>query len=665
MLFLTVAEIVAEKLPGMPTTHQGILKRASVEGWKRPAWKGVHWQARIGRGGGVEYAASVLPEAARLELLRRRGGETVAATTPSATNAPIVIVSDERTALWAAWRRQTPAAQAAGHEHAAILARVTALEEAGSPVSKAVVDVARTEEVSAGTLWRWRRMVAGYRQADWEAVLTPTSARSGRKAVACDERAWEMLRSDWLRLAQPSFESCLRRVAAKASEEGWVMPSARTLRRRLAALPRPVVIAAREGDDALRRAFPAQERTRAHMHALYGANADGHKFDVFVRWDDGKVSRPVMVAFQDLYSNLILGWRIDRAESAAMVRLALGDVFERHGIPERCWLDNGRGFASKWITGGTPNRYRFKVREEDPAGILTMFGVEVHWTTPYAGQSKPIERGWRDMADAISKHPAFAGAYCGPNPMAKPADYGTRAVPEAEFRRVVAEGIAEHNARPGRETEVCGGVKSFQEVFDTSYAAVPIQRATETQRRVWMLAAEGVRVRQPDGAVWLLGNRFWAPELQEHMGRDVTLRFDPHNVHAGVDAWTQDGRLIGRADVIEAVGFDDVDAAREQARARRAWMRHTKELLAAERTLSPAELAAMMVKAPLAPEPVTASVIKPVFGDPMKRTTPMGAEALPEESEADILFWDAMRAGRDGGLSGRSTDDQPSLKETA
>jgi hypothetical protein len=28
-------------------------------------------------------------------------------------------------------------------------------------------------------------------------------------------------------------------------------------------------------------------------------------------------------------------------------------------------LDNGRAFASKWITGGANTRFRFKVREED------------------------------------------------------------------------------------------------------------------------------------------------------------------------------------------------------------------------------------------------------------------------------------------------------------
>ncbi|WP_245528436.1 transposase domain-containing protein [Gluconobacter morbifer] len=48
-------------------------------------------------------------------------------------------------------------------------------------------------------------------------------------------------------------------------------------------------------------------------------------------------------------------------------------------------------------TGGIPNRFRFKVKEDEPVGIMTQLGVEVHWTTPYSGQSKPIERAWTGL----------------------------------------------------------------------------------------------------------------------------------------------------------------------------------------------------------------------------------------------------------------------------
>ena len=88
----------------------------------------------------------------------------------------------------------------------------------------------------------------------------------------------------------------------------------------------------------------------------------------------------------------------------------------------------GTEFANKWLTGGTPTRFRFKVREDDALGVLPQMGVKVHWATPAHGQAKPIERTFRDFAEDIALHPAFAGAYVGHKPDAKPEDYGSHCV---------------------------------------------------------------------------------------------------------------------------------------------------------------------------------------------------------------------------------------------
>ncbi len=101
------------------------------------------------------------------------------------------------------------------------------------------------------------------------------------------------------------------------------------------------------------------------FHALEAVNADGHKFDVFVEWPIGnetRIVRPVLVGFQDIFSGTILSGRIDISENKETVRLVFGDMVEKYGIPKLCYLDNGRSFASKWLTGGVPNRCRFKVR---------------------------------------------------------------------------------------------------------------------------------------------------------------------------------------------------------------------------------------------------------------------------------------------------------------
>ncbi len=459
--------------------------------------------------------------------------------------------------------------------------------------------------------WRVRRRDDGRREyhidslpADTQAELVlavdvvyppPRQRRNGGGAPRADidPEAWDFIRTDYLRPEAPCVAACYERLQRAAAQRGWRIPSARTMYRRLEEIPRPVRLLAREGAERLKQAYPAQERDRSIFHALEAVNADGHKFDLFCTWPDGTIARPVMVAWQDLLSGKILSWRTDRTEHSDLVRLSFGDMVERWGIPSAAWLDNGRGFAAKLMTGGTPNRYRFRVRDEDPLGIIVQTGVKVHWTTPYAGQSKPIERAFRDLCEYVAKHPAFAGAYTGNSPNAKPENYASRAVPIAEFLRVLDTEIRAHNARPGRRTKMAAG-RSFDQVFQASYERVPIRRATAEQRRLWLLAAEGVSASRVDGSVRLAGNRYWTEELSEHAGTRVVIRFDPDALHQCVHAYTLAGAYIGEAECIQAAGFNDTTAARDHARERKRWMRAQREQLAAERRMHALDVAKLL-----------------------------------------------------------------------
>ncbi len=237
--------------------------------------------------------------------------------------------------------------------------------------------------------------------------------------------SWDILKSDYLRPERPTFSACYRRVVKLAKAKKWSpIPTERALRRRFDhEVPEAVQIAAREGREKAKALYPAQRRSRADLHAMQAVNMDGHKFDVFVRFPDDRIGRVFMIALQDLYSGKFVAWRISDSENKETVRLVIGDMVERFGIPDIITLDNGRAFASKWITGRSPTRYRFKIRDEDPQGLLTTLGVDLRFTKPYSGQSKPIERAFRDLTDDISRHPVCAGAYTGNKPDAKPDNY--------------------------------------------------------------------------------------------------------------------------------------------------------------------------------------------------------------------------------------------------
>eukprot|EP00913_Durusdinium_trenchii_P005085 g4731.t1 len=426
-----------------------------------------------------------------------------------------------------------------------------------------------------------------------------------------------------------------KRLRLLARENGWHLPASRTLKRRIEReIPKPVIVKLRQGEEALKRMYPAQERTRDHYHAMEAVNVDGHKWDVFVRWPDGTIGRPMMVALQDLYSNKIVAWRIDYSENTDAVRLAFRDMFERYGIPQHCYLDNGRAFASKYISGGAKTRFRFKVKAEEPTGVLTALNIKLHWATPYSGQSKPIERAFRDLCDAVAKHPAFEGAYTGNKPDAKPENYGKAAVDLDRFIEVVEQGIALHNARPNRRTKVCGGIRSFDQAFAESYQKAVIPQATEEQLRLCLLAAESVRSARGDGALKLLGNRFWAPCLHETAGTPVVVRFDPDNLQTGVYVYRMDGGYVGYAECIEAVGFDSVAAAKAHGRKRRDFVRKTRELADLELDMTVEQLVSKLpdVAAPDAPTGNVTRLVRPSITQPspIQRPPLIPAELTPE-----------------------------------
>lgn len=616
----TAEEIAAAALPDLPATRQGV--DAVI---KRNNWRGQpgHARRREGRGGGWEYSWRLFPSRAQRKLL-------------SEITAPVASLAPARDEVWAWFEGLPQAIRDKAQSRLLTIQKVEALEPAVGR-HMAVVNVARLEGIGTRTVWNWLGMIEGVRADDRLPYLAPRhravpDAKRRAAVKDCDPEFFDLIKSDYLRAEAPPFTDCYRRALRVAKAKGWETLPERTMRRRLdAAVSTAVQVLARQGVEALKRLYPVQVRDKTCLGALEAVNADFHKFDVFVRWPAPKgeaeqIIRPQMVAFQDIYSGRILSWRLDVTPNSTAVLLAAGDMISDWGIPEHVLLDNGREFAAKAITGGASTRYRFKVRDEDIPGLFTALGCTIHWATPYSGQSKPIERAFRDMCSSISKDPRLAGAYTGNRIDAKPENYGSKAIPLEDFLAVVAEGIEEHNTRLGRRSEVAWG-RSFADVFDESYATRPIRKATDGQKRLWLLAADRVRAHSSTGAVWFQGNEFWADWMQEIAGERVVIRFDPAAFWDGVHIYAESGAYLGHAPVRQKVGFFDMDEARAHARARSAWVKAERAALEAQRRLTATEIGKTLQDLAeeaeaSAPKP-EAKVVRPTFG---KR----GETRLPE-----------------------------------
>ncbi|MEM5477146.1 transposase domain-containing protein [Pacificibacter sp. AS14] len=641
-------ELAASKLPTLPGTRQGVNLLAAA--WRLQAGCA---ERKAGRGGGWQYHWSVLPLEARKALLART--EVAADAKP------------ERGAAWAAFDGLPQKTKDEATRRLTIIQQVEELVSIGTTQVAAVDAIAaQTTKASPRSIYNWFKMIEGVADEDRLAYLAPRHRLVQRKATSSTETRpfMEFLTSLYLRLEAPTFKDCYRDALRVAKSKGWTTVHERTAIRRIEKdVPRVTTVFAREGLKGLMRCFPAQIRDRSGLHALEAVNADCHKIDVFVEWPDGTINRPQIIAFQDLYSNKMLSWRVDHDPNKVMVMAAFGELIENWGIPRRCLFDNGREFANKWMTGGAEHRFRFKIVDNEPLGVLPLLGIQVTFATPAHGQAKPIERGFRDFASSIAKDVRFAGAYVGNKPTAKPENYGDRAIPAEKFLQVLAERVAEHNARDGRLSATALG-RSFDQTFEESYATAPIQKASEEQRRLWMMGQHTGKLHKHNGELKFQGNHYHSDWMSEHPSRQVVARFDPEDLHSGVHIYGTEGDYLGFAECRQKVGFFDLSGAQRTAKRASRIKKAEKALAKAHAPISPTDLGDALdeTAAPALARPA-AKVVSPMFGKqpaklqrPPRKIDVTQNPAVEAAREAMILNMPARTAPKDAPIGATPGD---------
>lgn len=639
-------------VPGLPSTPSGVIRRAKIDGWES--------RARAGRGGGREYRLSSLPAETRASLLLRERREARTTTATAPVTASALAPSAE---LWSQWERQPQPYREEAERRLQALHAVEELVRLGSPRMDAYALVAGQTGESVSTIRGWARLVKNAPAGDWLPLLTPRW--TGRTAYAAyDERIYQWYRDLYLVSTRPSKAVCYRRVQEIAEAHGLAMPSDDTLFRDFDRREDPaVVMIEREGERAAAAMYPYLERDRSGFHAMEALNADGHRLDLAVVWPDGERERATLIAFQDLHSGMIVGWRLAKAETAHGMGITFLDVCDRYGICKHLWVDNTLAMASKKMTAGAKGRRRFRDIEGDPVGVMPALGVTVHFTLPAHGQSKPIERAFGDVAtERIAKHPRFAGAYLGNNPVNKPHDYGRREVTVAELESVCEQEILAHNRQLGRRTKVCRG-RSFLQAFEESYEAnrERIPRITPAQRRLLYLMADRVHVDKRDGCVRLFGNRYWSEALLPFRGREVIVRYHPveRTLHDVVWVYDLRGSLIAEVPCYHAAGFADAAAAEAHNRARKQFVRAKKQHAKAQRQFEASSVAALVPEITPPPMPATdGDVVRVAFGQPTSSlqniATILPAEPTQEDAQERVsaslaamssMFDQHLRAG--------------------
>ncbi|WP_373925264.1 transposase domain-containing protein [Vibrio metoecus] len=640
-------------LSDMPATERGIRKH--VEQLAEEA--GVERRRRQGSKA-FEYPVSILSPKQQAALLKKTGKVKVG---EQVINLPKAKAEKTycREALWASWGKTNDKTKQKAQQALRCVQAVKALEQNGINRMHAYQTVCDEYGIPLSTLRRHVAKVKDIDECDWlPALLTKhfetAQLRKVEHFAHITPEAWEFFKGDYLRLERPTMSVCYERLKKVAVQKGWSIPSLKSLSRRLEAeVPIQARVMLREGEHALHQMFPPQERSVLELHALEWINGDGYQHNVFVRWFNGDIVRPKTWFWADVYSRKILGWRCDLSENTDSIRLSFMDVIERYGIPKHITIDNTRAAANKWMTGGVPNRYRFKVKPDDPKGLMTMLVGErnIHWTSVILGkghgQAKPIERafGVGGLEEYIDKQPINAGAYTGPSPMAKPDNYGDKAIDADVFLKSIALGVEMFNQKSNRNNEVCRGFMSYEEAFNASYQSAPIKKATKEQLQMLMLSAEASRVSRHgtitlDAGGTLAGrkNRYFNEAMMNYIGQKLIARFDPRKLYESVEIYTLNGVHLCTAECIEKSGFGDTQAAREQKRKTKQFTKHHKAAAKAKRELEALEVAAMMPEPQeeVIPEAKVVEVYRPIaFGNTAAAIRPQEQIETEEDLEAN------------------------------
>lgn len=225
-----------------------------------------------------------------------------------------------------------------------------------------------------------------------------------------------------------SVASCYRIACGVWRSKGISVPTEISCRRFLekwAHENASIAIFKRKGMKALKdNQLPTIMRDPNSLEFMDVIVADGRKMDFsIVHPDTGKSCRPIMVAWQDMRTKLILGFELMLTENTMGVVSSFRQAclnagalcgFDGAVLPRSVYMDNGRAFKNKILN----EEIDLKSSIGGLFERLKEFGLEhVQYAKPYNASSKVIERSFADFGE-LDK---LVSSYCGNSITNKPA----------------------------------------------------------------------------------------------------------------------------------------------------------------------------------------------------------------------------------------------------
>ncbi|GBL46466.1 transposase [Sulfuriferula multivorans] len=516
-------------------------------------------------------------------------------------NPNIVESAEEYSLLWAAYEKHGSKIKRRAEAALAAVDSFYEMRDSGVSVEMAVASIKAQFGASKATLWRYRVRVDGHPRENWLPLLAPRYVGQGKDAEFTEE-AYEWILARHLTTSETKT-SVLVRLARKEGEgKGWMIPSNKTVSRRLAAEPAPLVILGRQGPKALEASFPTVERDYSSLALHEMWESDGRRMDVRCEWPDGSTGRPFVVVWREVRTRLVLSAKGYKDPCGELVMACFRDAVENCGaVPRKCKIDNGREYANKTFTGQQKTRYRWGVKPFEPVGVATQMGVKMEWSPPGRGRDKPIESFWRWVADNLDKRQEFQGTYVGKDTVSKPEDCnGKKPAPIALLGALLAEALHHFNMEKKHRGNGMNN-RTPAEVYAEMLPTADIRKPDPAHMRLLLMA---VKMVKPDKAEATFEfqiegygkKRFWSEQFAalSLAARDkkYAVWYHPDNPAAQVSVYDGDVHVCDckPIDALPFTGASEQAAAHVQAK--NGYMKPVKGTLKAINAASPLALPA-------------------------------------------------------------------------
>jgi hypothetical protein len=385
-------------------------------------------------------------------------------------------------------------------------------------------------KVSKSSLYAWE---PAYRARGTDGLL-PRYGTGRTSCVTPRDRA--LFLQCWGTEQQPTLATAYRAFLIIREREGTPgkPPTRNAFRYLVDNLSQEEEIMLRCGPKAVRAALlPYIERDWEGCLPLEWWVMDHSPLDILTLDDEGRVCRPYLTALMDMGTRRACV-TVCRQPNQNTVLWTLAKAILAWGSPQNLYLDNGKEFIARSVTGGRKIRFTLGLNEDHCRSLCDKFHIIPHFAIKENAQAKPIERWFRTLESQVA---VLFESFVGRDPAHKPEGLkeAVKAGRIPRFRdveRIVAgwiEGVYHEQAHTGNGM----GGNSPNQVWAERIGNVRVTRWTvEDLRYLLMKTERPVIVSRYQ--VRLFGRSYESAPgtdcLYGHHGQKVLPHFNPDDI---------------------------------------------------------------------------------------------------------------------------------------